>query len=432
MSTDPVIEWCVPAGSQRKERTDDYEDTTSTISTFSCDAACETSHDLPGGDQFTEQDLEEQLASIKWISDSESNLTETCTVQELKSLPLFDLLSDDLLCQVASFLNVGSLKRSRLLSRRFQAVLSRNEAGWTNHCERLWKRKIHIANKAKALFAQQDESSAMEAYRLSCTDARLRHELNLEELCFDPNTNQGTIWHFRFKQSAGREWTSFDPWHNGREARRMVFLVDGTVRQLVLSGGEDRPLQLRLPFFDAMNNVGLDIRWRFVSEPMDLPRKQDGAYIRLTVGGRDPPTYIIHRSPNGNWGFLMENCWGVFASFPLPLKAPTVEGPQANPVRMRLRRASNGGGRWLNVNGIESDDEEEFDPPTKRGRRTIVDLLDDSSLTVTNRWQWREALLYNLGASSLPDGPQAVAEFNRAWNQMMRQRGISVVTNQHL
>lgn len=48
-------------------------------------------------------------------------------------------------------------------------------------------------------------------------------------------------------------------------------------------------------------------------------------------------------------------------------------------------------------------------------------LLEDSSLSVTNRWQWREALLYNLGSASLPDGPTATSDFDRAWQNAVRR-----------
>lgn len=42
-------------------------------------------------------------------------------------------------------------------------------------------------------------------------------------------------------------------------------------------------------------------------------------------------------------------------------------------------------------------------------------LQDDSSLMVTNEIQWREAFLYNVGARVLPEGDEAMVEFDRAW-----------------
>ena len=142
------------------------------------------------------------------------------------------------------------------------------------------------------------------------------------------------------------------------------------------------------PFSDGTNSGGLKILWKFICRPIDLPVKGTGAYIRLNVGGRDVPTYIIQRT--SNWGFKMENCWGLFASFPLP---PKRQEPQVasrslrQQSRIRTRRSS----------------DHNAGPSAKRPRMTIEAMLDDAALTVTDQGQWREALLYNLGASQLPD-----------------------------
>ena len=297
------------------------------------------------------------------------------------SVPGLNDMPDELLFQVSSFLNVRDLKRARALNTRFRALMSLDQAGWTHHCLDLWRRKVHVP----ALFArrlQAPTSSALELYRLSCMDAQKRTEIKPEELCYDPH-RPSTVFSFRFKESAGPEWTSFDPWHNGRGARQMVFLRDGTVRQLVVEG--DNNISLRLPFFDATDSMGLQIRWKFVRKPIDLPVRPQGAYVRLNVGGRDVPTYVVQRSPNGNWGFLLENCWGVFASFDLPRK-----------TERSLRRQMQ-------------------DDSGPRKRQKTEDVLGDSSLTVTNNWQWREAFLYNLGASTLPDEEQH-SNLERAWD----------------
>jgi hypothetical protein len=323
-------------------------------------------------------------------------------------------LPDELVCLVGSYLDVEGLNTGRLLCRRFDRLLSLGEAGWPLHCLNLWKQKIHVDPRAKALLSSQGEKtpSAMKAYRLACVDGLYRQDITPEELCFDPTQpGKGNVLHFRFKESAGPEWTSFDPWHRGQEARQMVFLRDGTVRQLATGPNEDTTgsLQhLRLPFFDATESRGLEIRWKFVRQPMDLPVRGEGAYIRLNVGGRDVPTYIVQRSPNGNWGFLLENCWGLFASFPLPPKLTSSNVRQrrgAMSFGMQLRRSLRGRHR--------SRDELETDELPQKRRKMETDaedvLGDDSYLSVTDGWQWREALLYNLGASALPDGDNAVA-----------------------
>jgi hypothetical protein len=42
------------------------------------------------------------------------------------------------------------------------------------------------------------------------------------------------------------------------------------------------------------------VRWKFVESSMDLPSHPDGAYFTIMMGGRDVPTYVVRRSPNGN------------------------------------------------------------------------------------------------------------------------------------
>jgi hypothetical protein len=83
---------------------------------------------------------------------------------------------------------------------------------------------------------------------------------------------------------------------------------------------------------------------------------------------------------------------------------------------MRLRRDTNGGARWIDVSTTESDDEDE----NYMVSVSKLHLLEDTSLSVSCRWQWREALLYNLGATVLPDGPNATADFDRTWQLSMR------------
>ena len=302
----------------------------------------------------------------------------------------------------------------------------------------------------------------MGAYRVSSSDAKERDTITIEELCYDANTSSpsssssartantvsrkrlfveetsrhahgedqkvnphsghsfhGPVFSFRFKEAAGADWTTWDPWWNENEARTMVFLKDGTVKQIVprsalhqSSDGEDfntntssdavvvgeddrirdedrsngyvlcSPFSDGLDVTDSSNRMAegihdrrrpkIEIRWRFVSDPIDMPSRPEGAYIRLTVGNRDVPTYVVRRSPTGNWGFCFESCWGLFASFELP----------------------------LNNNHHQSND------------------LQDSALSVTSSVQWREAMLYNHGAVTLPEGTVASAHYRRLWGEI--------------
>lgn len=324
---------------------------------------------------------------------------------------------DEIVCEIFTFLDVPTLLRVNQVSRRFRDCGHKDIAGWDSHFKELCRRKLHI--DSSALLAAKSED-AMTAYKMAWEDANSRAEVTISDLCYDPETKSGTVWHFRFKEAAGNSWTSFDPWHAGRAPRRMVFLRNGTVKEFVEDPTRG-PGHLVDPFSDAphlqANPTSVGMFWRFIPAPMDLPTRPKGAYLRLNIAGRDVPTYVSRRSPTGNWGFLIENCWGVFASFQLPLKNETGRGAPLRPTRMRLRRTSDGGVHWLNVQGMESDSDDDDDSAasascsTEEGR-----LLADRALAVTSRSQWREALLYNYGSIVLPEGMRAQEEFDRIFN----------------
>lgn len=348
-------------------------------------------------------------------------------------------LPDDSLFHVIKFLDVSSLVRLRECNRKLRDAASKNHAGWTNHCTSLWSRKANVCSTAREMLAQackkdidassQPRYAAMEAFKIAVTDATTRSEITPEEICFDSYPEiQGTTWSFRFKECAGRDWTSWDPWWNRQDARKLVFLRDGTVMQLypkgVLSSAKNHNGTSLYDVFSERTIIRdgavvpaprIEMKWRFVSRPLDLPERPQGAYVRITVGGRDVPTYVVRRSPNGNWGFILESCWGLYTSFDMT--------PQALPSsligrsRRRLRRTRNGS-RWVNVEDSDSDDEEERQRERMRNVRRRIDMfLEDSAA----QHQWREAMLYNIGAVTLPEGEDNTAEdeFDHAWQNAM-------------
>jgi hypothetical protein len=333
-----------------------------------------------------------------------------------------NLLTDlptEVLCKITACLDAPGLLRLRLVNRFYSRLAARNEAGWELLCAQLWKDKVHVAAEAVEL-----RENRMEAYRLSLWDAAVRNYVRLQDLVYDPDTETGTIWSFRFKESAGTDWTSLDPWYQGSPVRQLVFLADGTVLERKPDGG------LRTPHFQqpAQNQGVTDgdedapdapalpptpapMSWRLITRPMDLPTRPAGSYVRVTVGGRDVPTYAVRRSPVDNWGFVMESCWGLFASFPLPARhgvTAVAEPPRSTPVmRRRLRRTPDGFVRWVWVTAEEAEATPQVDP--------WAPLRDDSHLLITNEVQWREAFLYNVGARVLPEGEEASDDFDRAW-----------------
>ncbi|KAL3916863.1 MAG: hypothetical protein SGILL_004985 [Bacillariaceae sp.] len=325
-------------------------------------------------------------------------------------------------------------------------------------------------------------TDAMAAYRTSIDDANTRDSVTRRELCFNPQTKRGTIWSIRFKEAAGPDWTSWDPWFNYQPCRKIVFLEDGQVKMFVpkepgaeselddddgermeTNDNTDAAAMLQSDVLNSQSaNVpdgmaladpvwrrqlnpqhhgGLEepstpMTWRFVDQPLDFAPRPNGSYIRLTVGGRDVPTYVCRRSPTGNWGFVMESCWGVMCSFELP---PRPKEDRHRRRRRRLRRAHNLEGNEIFVHvevddssedeGDGNDDGEEAPPePLISRRRNRNDwggtrpeelLVSEASFNVTIAVQWREAFLYNNGANTLPEGEGAMQEFQRVYERAM-------------
>lgn len=342
---------------------------------------------------------------------------ESVNNNSVSSEHYFAALPDELTCNIASYLDIPSLLQSfGRVSTTFRELSTRNNAGWEGHCSTLWSRKAHVPNWARAMVSEQ---GAIYAYHLSVEDSVIRQEIEEHELCFDPKTGTGFVWDFRFKENAGPQWTQFDPWFAGGKARRMVFLRNGTVQQIEET---EQVSQFTLvpPFSTAFESDGqeapasLDFKWRFIQRPMDLPIRKMGAYIRLTVDGREVPTYVVHRSRAGDWGFVIESCWGVYSSTLLPPKQPCARFAiyPHSIARIRFRRTH----EWERLFDVGRNENEIEDTSPSINSLERVDA-DDTSFFVSTRLQWREALLYNSGCSRLPEGEGATAEFDRVWEQ---------------
>ena len=323
---------------------------------------------------------------------------------------LTSLLPNEIVFSLCEYLDVKSLLSLGTCSTNLHSLTSRNEASWSSKCEQLWESKSLICAEAQEMLNQRNRAkrakheccyfnknninvkvictcestcsksamenvNAKEAYKLAVIDAKQRNEITERELC-------GLTWSFRFKETAGQDWTASDPWWNGSNALKMIFLPDGRIKQVDASctinmndNKKRSSLSLSLNQYHSTSSRGrsspmesIDMRWRFITAPLDLSPRPIGGYLRLSVGGREVPTYVVRRSPTGNWGFVMESCWGVYSSFDMPC-------------------------------------------------RGSAHKLEDDDLLVTNLRQWREALLYNNGANKLPEGKMELDEFNSIWNQ---------------
>ena len=393
--------------------------------------------------------------------------------QATPSIDVWELLPDDLVARICDMLDAPTLLQVRGVNQTFLRVCD-----WDRQCQALWRDKIHVCPDARR------ETNRQRAYQLSVTDAKTRNHLHREELVYNPETHTGAVWSFRFKEAAGVDWTRVDPWYSGGRPRQFVFLENGLVQQYIpaasntadqaqtrMSTNSNDQLSQRAaamigePVISQVNpaaesavptisNPQTHMTWRFLTRPMDLPTRPLGSYIRLTVGGRDVPTYAVRRSPTQNWGFVMESCWGLYASFDLPRKPMdddyddnrsmicqdgrrTMDDDNRSMIcldgrhndrkrrRRRLRtilRRTEGGNilRIQDYDDSDSDDETTASTP----RPTIIDdsvlagireLQDDSKMLITSEMQWREAFLYNVGARVLPEGDEATTEFDRAW-----------------
>jgi len=171
---------------------------------------------------------------------------------------------------------------------------------------------VHLPER----FIKAVGSNPIWAYRESLADAR-RSCITEEELC-------SLRWSSRMKGWAGETWTDDDPWWQGRPPREKKYNSDGTTESFVDGVLSGRPG-----------------RWKFVQFASGGREMPLGSLVRISRGGREFPTHYVSRYPP-NWGWIVQNCWGISASFPLPPQGacPELEddGPYAQAVTCETER----------------------------------------------------------------------------------------------
>ncbi|KAI9003002.1 hypothetical protein DFJ74DRAFT_647355 [Hyaloraphidium curvatum] len=180
---------------------------------------------------------------------------------------------------ILSFLpSAADLAPCARVSKAWHAAAEDQEL-WAPLTARLWADKVYVPERFKEMLK---EGRARDAYRLSLLDSRRDH-ITKEELC-------AFTWHWRFKSAAGPPFLLDDPWHLSQPARQRLYLPDGRM------GG---------------SMYRADARWRFVrsAEGRTGP---EGRFVR--VG--ETPAAVAGR--HANWGWYLQSCWSVAASFPLP------------------------------------------------------------------------------------------------------------------
>ena len=172
-----------------------------------------------------------------------------------------------------------------------------SDALWEPQCAAFWADKVFVPAKCKNLVASgQHRKAFSEAIRDSG-----RTWITAEELC-------GLEWHGRMKEAAGEHFTDTDPWWTGDGSKPASrFHMDGTTTRGTTTRPGDPPAQTQSG------------EWRFVRTTCGRTGPV-GSFIRMKHRGlgRETPTKIVYR--HSNWGWVLDGCWSVSASFPLPPK----------------------------------------------------------------------------------------------------------------
>ena len=147
---------------------------------------------------------------------------------------------------------------------------------------------------------------------------------------------------YRWKESAGATWIREDPWWD-------IQSIDSIYQDNLENDLDDDELHQRIGIktisfsrngsifetqgsiqYPDLDNHDLSLietgAWDFVMDSLDFaPTQTVGSYVQVVIGRQELPTFLVRRSPNNNWGFIMENCWGVYMSFPIPARGECVE-----------------------------------------------------------------------------------------------------------
>jgi len=221
-------------------------------------------------------------------------MTSSSTLFSCSEPNFSQLQNEDIVSNIMEYMTVKELSEVCSIVSRSWNELSEASWLWQRLCSELWKDKVYVPNK---FIEMMKNGEAKRAYIESIEDSK-REFVTIDELC-------DFSWYFRFKASAGQAWTSMDAWWSNKPASISRFFRDGSMKREVIMPRPDG----EIPKFT----------WRFSESSMGK-RGVQGSYIRVN----NFPTYCVSRVQK-NWGFLMQSCWAVLASFPLPLKGEDPE-----------------------------------------------------------------------------------------------------------
>lgn len=257
----------------------------------------------------------------------------------------------DALSAISSHLDVGSLACLSAVNAFFSTSVTTDRVVWDGLCNSIFKDKVFIPAEATRRRQQGDPRAAL---RIALTDAT-RTTLTEEEL-----TN--FEWNFRFKEAAGPGWCEEDPYWRGAPGGPAKIRFDPLKRGVHvpthpagMSGG------VRARGFDMLEERRLRWSWG--------PHGPLGSHVQIRVDGMRVPTYVVSRHAP-NWGWLMQSCWVLYTSFPMPAKGsdPSLEDTAFEmtvETQSREAQAYNTGVALAphGMHGADSSDDEESGPP---------------------------------------------------------------------
>jgi len=198
---------------------------------------------------------------------------------------------------------------------------------WDHFCNVFWGDKMYVPSK---LIHSREMGLAKEAYRDSKRDCH-RKWIMKEELC-------SFSWNIRFKKAAGDHWVAGDPWWHGLAPRAIQFLPDHTARAVSEMGAEEQ-------------HHWQSRKWKFVPNVSNLSGPE-GSFVQMN----NYPPYVVSRYKN--WGFIMQSCWVVWTSFPMPPigQCPDLEDERLGVTVETMRNEAvqyNMGVQFPVVNGLQ-------------------------------------------------------------------------------
>eukprot|EP01088_Endostelium_zonatum_P005837 TRINITY_DN1779_c0_g1_i1.p1 TRINITY_DN1779_c0_g1~~TRINITY_DN1779_c0_g1_i1.p1 ORF type:complete len:431 (+),score=161.55 TRINITY_DN1779_c0_g1_i1:51-1343(+) len=324
------------------------------------------------------------LQDINTNDNINQNDNNNNTVNHPLAFDPFGSLPSDVSLYVLTFLPAADLVKSSQTSKLWNSLSNSNWL-WFHLTNRLWSDKVYIPENIKKL---QHSQSSKQAFISSIHDSK-RNEITVEELCT-------CNWFFRFKSSAGEAWTQNDPWWLNKDPTQIFFSPDGSMRRsnIVFPYSTIQSSSNSNSNFNSSLNSDPNSQnsqkkekgegeekeeeqipkqnflWKFLEAPTHPvsarekeSKREKGRYIKVN----NFPTYVAKRY-NKNWGWIMQSCWVVMTSFPLPERKKLEEGKE---------------------------------PHWEGGGAGIMNDLKDENLEVTVENQGMEAFSYNMGLDGM-------------------------------